>query len=32
MQCLHWCKQQRKMERNIIKNVNKNVLPENDQN
>ena len=32
MQCLHLCKQQRKMERNIIKNVNKNVLTENGQN
>ena len=32
MQCIDLCKQQRKMERNIVKNINKNVLTENGQN
>ena len=32
MQCILLSKQQQKMERNIIKNINKNVLTENDQN
>ena len=32
MQCLHLCKQQRKVKQTIIENVIKNVLTENDQN